>query len=149
AAKATSHSLVLEDTSSRPQPTKSAAWFFRPPASPRSRSPSVRPLLGAVRGRKQRERRRRILPAMSTPIPIYTVSIPEHTSDKKPNYPAIGRKLDQVIETHFPDRKMAIRCIGLIDHPGYSLEALVATILELGTDRYDPIREGVHYPALA
>lgn len=86
---------------------------------------------------------------MSNPISIYSVSIPEYTAEEKPDYSAVGRKLDQVIETHFPDRRTAIRGVSLIDHPGWSLEALVATILELGTDRYDPEREGVHYPAWA
>jgi hypothetical protein len=83
---------------------------------------------------------------MGDSIPIYTVSLPEYTAEEEPDYPAVGRKLDQVIETHFPDKKMAIRGISLVDHPGWSLEALVTTIRELGTDRYDPEREGVHYP---
>jgi hypothetical protein len=90
-----------------------------------------------------------MLPAMSIPISIHSVSIPEYTAEEKPDYSAVGRKLDPVIETHFPDRKMAIRCISLIDHPGLSLETLVATILELGSDWYDPEREGVNYPASA
>jgi hypothetical protein len=80
-------------------------------------------------------------------IPIYEVSVPEYTAEREPEYTQVGLKLDRVIETHFPDRKMAIRGIGLVDHPGWSLEALVGLILERGTDRYDPEREGVHYPA--
>ena len=86
---------------------------------------------------------------MSKLASIYSVLLPEYTAEDEPDFPAVGRKLDQVIETHFPDRKIAIRGISLIDHPGWTLEALVATILELGTDRYDPEREGVHYPASA
>jgi hypothetical protein len=84
---------------------------------------------------------------VASSIPVYQISLPEYTVEREPDYPKIGRKLDRVIETHFPDRRMAIRGIGLVDHPGWSLEALVATILERGTDRYDPEQEGVHYPA--
>jgi hypothetical protein len=83
---------------------------------------------------------------MSRSISLYSVSIPEYTADAEPDYAAVGRALDPVIESHFADRKLVIRAVSLIDHPGWSLEELVATILERGTDRYDPEREGVHYP---
>ena len=56
---------------------------------------------------------------MRDSIPIYTISLPEYTAEEEPDYPAVGRKLDQVIETHFPDKKMAIRGISLVDHPGW------------------------------
>jgi hypothetical protein len=47
--------------------------------------------------------------------------------------------------THFQGRRLAIRCIGLVDHPDRTLESLVSTILESGTDKYDPHREGLYY----
>jgi hypothetical protein len=78
-------------------------------------------------------------------IPVYTISIPEYTVDPKPDYAAVGRKLDRAIESHFQG-KIVIRGIGLIDHPGKSLDDLIALVLETGTDRYDAKREGVHYP---
>ena len=59
---------------------------------------------------------------MSPPIPLYSVSIPEYTAEEEPDYAAVGRQLDRVIEAHFPDRKLVIRAISLIDHPGWSLE---------------------------
>jgi hypothetical protein len=77
-------------------------------------------------------------------IPVYTISLPEYTVEQEPDYRAVGSKLDRAIQTHFPGKWMAIRGIGLIDHPDKSLEDLVATIVELGTDQYDPQREGVH-----
>src|SRR5579871_1880790 len=77
-------------------------------------------------------------------IPVYTISLPEYTVDKEPDYQAIGSKLDHLLHTHFPNRWLALRAIGLRDHPGRSLEELVSIILTTGTDRYDPNRLGVH-----
>jgi hypothetical protein len=77
-------------------------------------------------------------------IPVYTIALPEYTREQKPSHLPIGRKLDQLIETHFPGKRLAIRGIGLVDHPGWSLDDLVSTIVTLGTDRYDPNREAVH-----
>ena len=48
-----------------------------------------------------------MLPVMNKPIPIHSVELPEYTADAEPDYPTVGRKLDQVIETHFQDRKMS------------------------------------------
>ena len=44
---------------------------------------------------------------------------------------------------HFQPGLLALRGISLQDHPGLELGALVAKILELGTDKYDPSRQGV------
>src|SRR3954471_18842232 len=84
---------------------------------------------------------------MAHPVPVYEISVPEYTAEREPDYTRVGLKLDRVIETYFPDRKMAIRGIGLVDHPDWSLDELARMILERGTDRYDPEREGVNYPA--
>ncbi len=40
---------------------------------------------------------------------------------------------------------MALRGIYLQDHPDLSRTELVTTILELGTDRYDPERKSIHH----
>jgi hypothetical protein len=76
--------------------------------------------------------------------PVYTIALPEYTIEQEQDWLAIGRKLDWIIEAHYQGKRIAIRGIGLIDHPGRSLDDLVATILALGTDRYDPDREAVH-----
>jgi hypothetical protein len=81
---------------------------------------------------------------MSHFVPVYEISLPEYTVEDEPDFLAIGARLDPLIEAYFPDRWIAIRGIGLIDHPGWSLDDLVATIRELGTDKYDPERKGVH-----
>jgi hypothetical protein len=81
---------------------------------------------------------------MTLPIPVYTISLPEYTVEREPDRLPIGQKLDRLIETHFAGKRIAIRGIGLVDHPGWSLDDLVASIRKLGTDRYDPDRQAVH-----
>lgn len=82
---------------------------------------------------------------MSHSIPVYTISLPEYKLEPQTDWLAIGRKLDNLLMTHFQGRRLAIRSIGLVDHPGWTLDALVATILERGTDKYDSQREGLYY----
>jgi len=82
---------------------------------------------------------------MATAVPVYTLDLPEYKIDSKPDYAAIGPKIDRFIETHFPGRRIALRGIFLDDHPDLSRDQLVATILELGTDRYDPERKSMHH----
>ena len=77
------------------------------------------------------------------PVKIVTVSVPEYTVNKKPDYMAIGKKVDRVIESSFPDGKYIYRAIGKDDHPELILDELVSTIQKLGTDKYDPKRKGV------
>jgi hypothetical protein len=81
---------------------------------------------------------------MEEAISVYTIALPEYTIEQERDWLPIGRRLDQLIETHFQGRRIAIRGIGLVDHPGRFLDDLVSTILTLGTDRYDPNREAVH-----
>jgi hypothetical protein len=82
---------------------------------------------------------------MNFSIPVYTISLPEYKIEPQTNWLAVGRKLDNLLMTHFQGKRLAIRSIGLVDHPGRSLEELVSTILKLGTDKYDPHREGLYY----
>src|SRR5205085_11197029 len=81
---------------------------------------------------------------MSHSVPVYEISLPGYTVEQEPDFLAIGARRDPLIEAHFPDKWIAIRGIGLVDHPGWSLDDLAATIRELGTDKYDPQRKGVH-----
>jgi hypothetical protein len=81
---------------------------------------------------------------MKDGIPVYTIALPEYTVEQQPDWLPIGRKLDRLIEEHFAGKRLAIRGIDLVDHPGWSLDDLVATIQQIGTDRYNPDREAVH-----
>jgi hypothetical protein len=76
--------------------------------------------------------------------PVTTISLPEYNVEQEPDWLPIGRKLDTIIESQFAGRRIAVRGIGMVDHPELSREELVAIIQRLGTDRYDPDREAVH-----
>jgi len=76
-------------------------------------------------------------------VKVITVSVPEYTVDIKPDYLKIGGKVDVAIEQNFSDGKYIYRAIGIDDHPSLTLDELVETILELGTDKYDPERKSV------
>ncbi|MDX1440479.1 MAG: hypothetical protein R3284_11310 [Rubricoccaceae bacterium] len=77
--------------------------------------------------------------------PVYSIAVPEYTISAEPDSAVIGAKLDAFIERHFPGRRLALRGVFLGDHPAVSREELTARILELGTDRYDPDRKGIHH----
>lgn len=74
---------------------------------------------------------------------IIEVKVPEYKIDKKPDYLRIGAKVDKVIEENFSDGIYGVRAIGKDDHPNLTLEKLVKTVLENGSDKYDPNRKGV------
>lgn len=76
---------------------------------------------------------------------LISVSVPEYTVKKKPDYLAIGAKLDKVIESNFKGRSIAVRGVGMIDHPGLKLDDFISNILKLGTDKYDLQRKGVSH----
>jgi hypothetical protein len=76
-------------------------------------------------------------------IKVITVSAPEYTVKRKPDYLKIGRKVDEAIERNFSDRKYIYRAISKDDHPDLTLDELASIILRLGTDKYDPERKGV------
>ncbi len=82
---------------------------------------------------------------MNHPIPVYTLPLPAYTLDARPDYAALGPQIDRFIERHFAGTRVALRGIYLADHPDLSRAELVATILNLGTDRYDPSRRGIHH----
>lgn len=73
---------------------------------------------------------------------VISFPLPEYTIDQKPNY-ALGTKVDELVKGNFDTRNIVVRAISLLDHPQFSLDELVAIILEKGTDKYDPTRKGV------
>jgi hypothetical protein len=77
---------------------------------------------------------------------VYTVAMAEYSIEVKPDYATLGPRLDRFFETHFPpNRKLGVRAIFLADHPNMTRDELVASILKLGTDRYDSNRKGIHH----
>ncbi len=81
----------------------------------------------------------------SSKIPILEVSIPEYTVETAPDSKAIGEKIDQVLISHFRDKRLVVRCLSSKDHPGKSLDDLVALISQIGIDRYDDEQKGDRY----
>ena len=73
---------------------------------------------------------------MKKSIPVYEISLPEYTLDKKPNYDKIGKKLDTFIQNHFLGKRLCIRALGSQDH-SLAKGELIQRILESGTDKYD------------
>ena len=74
---------------------------------------------------------------------VITISLPEYTVDKKPDYLRMGKIVDKAIENHFENGKYIYRALSIDDHTGLTLDSLVSIILKLGTDKYDPERKGV------
>ncbi len=84
-----------------------------------------------------------------SPARVITVALPEYTLETEPDYLRLGRRVDREIARSFPDGRYLSRAIGKDDHPQLSLDELVAMILRLGTDRYDPERKGVCHEEFA
>ena len=74
---------------------------------------------------------------------VVEIGVPEYKIDAKPDYMAVGIKVERVIGASFEDGQYVIRAIGSSDHAGKSLDNVVAIILTLGTDKYDPARKEV------
>ena len=45
-------------------------------------------------------------------VKVITVSVPEYTVSKRPDYLKIGKKVDEAIESNFTDQKFVYRAIG-------------------------------------
>ena len=76
---------------------------------------------------------------------ILELALPEYTIEHEPDAVAIGAKIDALLCEHFPVREVILRGLSLRDHPGLELDAFIATIAKLGTDRYDGGRTGIGY----
>lgn len=72
---------------------------------------------------------------------IHKVHIPEYKVGEKPDYRAVGRKIDEEIKLHFLGKRVGLRYLSLQDHPGHTLDTLTQIIIQTGTDRYDPKRK--------
>jgi hypothetical protein len=73
--------------------------------------------------------------------PVYSLDVPEYTTDQAVDYVTIGQKIDKVIVENFAGRPVALRYLSLHDHPSLSLAELIETIDRMGTDKYDPARQ--------
>lgn len=81
-------------------------------------------------------------------IKIIEVKIPEYIIDEQPDYEAVGKKIDEAIQTNF-EGKYLLRALSMIDHPQLTLDEFVDIIVRTGTDKYDPNRKGVAHEDFA
>lgn len=82
---------------------------------------------------------------MARAVPVYRLALPHYTVARPPQYRSVGRAIDSLLIARFPGRRVALRGVDLVDHPALSRDALIARIIALGTDRYDPERVGMHH----
>jgi len=75
-------------------------------------------------------------------VRVFRVPMPEYRIDSVPDY-NLGVRVDQMIRENFDVARIIVRAISSTDHPPLTLDELAKTILELGTDKYDPYRRGV------
>lgn len=78
-------------------------------------------------------------------ISVYNISLPEYKVNSKPDFEKIGAKIDKVLIKHFIGQDIVIRCISSREHPRKSVDDLIKLILSIGTDRYNPKRNGDRY----
>lgn len=74
---------------------------------------------------------------------VVTIPLPEYQIDHQPEYVMLGKRVDAIIGKNFPDGTYILRAISSQDHPQLGLDQLADVIIQGGTDKYDPQREGV------
>ena len=87
-----------------------------------------------------------LLNLMDKKIPIYEVLISEYNFKKgKPDFNLISSKLIKCLRENFFGKRIALRLLGSMDHPGKSKDDIIKIVKKLGTDRYDSSRKGDRY----
>jgi hypothetical protein len=80
---------------------------------------------------------------------VLAMSAPEYQVDIEPDHAAVGKKIDDVLRQHFMNQTIVARGVSMSAHQDISIDDLVMTIQQLGTDRYDPSRIGDRYENVA
>ena len=75
-------------------------------------------------------------------VQVLVVLLPGYQISSVPDY-SLGAKVDRAIRNHFDVTRIVIRGISSTDHAPLTLDQLGSRVLELGTDKYDPARNGV------
>ncbi|HSW74894.1 MAG TPA: hypothetical protein VLG16_03420 [Candidatus Saccharimonadales bacterium] len=76
---------------------------------------------------------------------VFQISVPEYKANEKPDFLKVGKKFDRWLEENFTNEDIVLRCLGVQDHPGKTLDQLADSILKTGTDKYDLNRTGQGY----
>lgn len=80
---------------------------------------------------------------------IYRLNVPEYKVTSEPNHKQVGKKVDDLIRQHFMGQTVVIRGVSSSAHPSMTQADFIDTIKRLGTDRYDPSRQGDRYDNIA
>jgi len=78
-------------------------------------------------------------------IPIYTLNLPQYKVGVEPDDKDFGKLLDDEIKNHFLGQAILVRGIASSEHRDKSVDELINTIKETGTDHYDSDRKGDRY----
>ena len=76
---------------------------------------------------------------------LYGLPIPIEFWEARPDFCGISKPLIEALRLMFGSRRVLLRLLGSQEHPEKSIDELVAIILQLGHDRYDPGRQGDCY----
>lgn len=76
---------------------------------------------------------------------ILEIKTPPYDITGEPDDQAIGRVVDAELRKQFTGKQVLVRAIASSEHPGKTVDELVAMIVQTGTDRYDPARAGDRY----
>ena len=75
----------------------------------------------------------------------FGTKVPKRYEERKPDFVAVGEKIDDCLKKHFLGQKVAIRALGSQEHKGKTQDDVIRIIKRLGHDRYDPKRKGDRY----
>lgn len=78
-------------------------------------------------------------------IKVINLKLPQYTVDVEPDHKAIGSIVDEVIKENFDGQTVIMRGLSSKEHANKSIAELVELIMQEGTDRYDPKRQGDRY----
>jgi proteasome lid subunit RPN8/RPN11 len=76
---------------------------------------------------------------------LLSLSLPEYKVDTEPDHKSIGKKIDDELKKCFMGHSILVRGIGSQEHPDKTVDELIQTIANTGTDRYDSQRAGDRY----
>jgi hypothetical protein len=76
---------------------------------------------------------------------LIEIDLPQYDIWQEPDADAIGKIVDDEIRKNFPGKSIVVRGVASSEHPNKSIDELIETIAQTGTDKYDPERKGDRY----
>lgn len=76
------------------------------------------------------------------------IAVPKEHEERKPDFGSASARIVACLREHFMGRRIVLRLLGSMEHPGKSAAELIGIIRKTGHDRYDPARTGDRYANL-